>query len=67
MGYPLDLDEIPTVKLVAELARRNRAVANGLCAYCNQPIDTHTCRYEGKEADYHDSDQTRTAQAGRKE
>jgi len=37
MGYPTDLDEIPTYKLKDEIARRQKLFDQGKCSYCERP------------------------------
>lgn len=49
---PRDIDDIPTLELVAmvnrELGVRASRTASHKCGYCGQPIASHTCRYAGK-------------------
>lgn len=40
-----DLTDVPSALLRAELARRDRMLLAGKCAYCGWPLDTHSCRY----------------------
>ncbi len=46
MGYaPRDLDEYSRAELHAELARRDEALANLLCDYCNRPGTATACKF----------------------
>ena len=44
MGYPLDLDEMSEIRLVAELAERKENRAKGLCDYCHRSGSTPSCK-----------------------
>lgn len=44
MSYPRDLDEIPDHELRAELQRRQKVRARGLCDYCQQPPTAAVCK-----------------------
>lgn len=44
MSYPVDLDEISTSQLRAELARREDLRAKGLCPYCARGMDETPCK-----------------------
>src|SRR4051812_17575858 len=49
MGYGNpDLDEISTHDLVNELMRRVNCAEDAKCPYCDQPAESHTCRFVGK-------------------
>lgn len=45
MSYPSSIDDIPTVELLQEVARRQRELINQLCPYCGVKLTEHTCRY----------------------
>ena len=45
MHYTPVLDSISEEHLVAEIERRKRLRANGLCDYCERSPDTTPCRY----------------------
>jgi hypothetical protein len=53
MGYPIDIDDLPLICLLEEIVRRQLQAAAGKCGYCGQPIATHTCKFNGREADYY--------------
>ncbi len=56
MGYyPPDLEDMPTsdlirqqTKILAIIAEREKNVTEGLCPYCKQNIETHTCKYKSQ-------------------
>lgn len=45
MSYPKDLDEYSLAELEAEIARRKKLLSEGKCSYCEQPLETHSCKY----------------------
>ena len=45
MSFPQSLDEIPTDKLIVELARRKSEVAAGLCSYCGRTPGERPCKF----------------------
>jgi len=50
MGYPRDIDEYDAHELEAELDRRRHAVAQGLCPYCREKLEKHTCKMKNDPA-----------------
>ena len=45
MTLPRSLDEIDETELQAELTRRHRAQAKGICDYCGRDRKTSPCRF----------------------
>ena len=45
MSYRLDLDEMSEEKLLAELFRRSKLRAQGLCDYCGRLPSTNPCKF----------------------
>lgn len=50
MSLPIDIDEMPEERLVAELQRRAKARGAGLCDYCTQPPTVPACKFPDRHA-----------------
>jgi len=48
MSLPISLDEYTEVELRAELMKRERLRAKGLCDYCERRPDESPCRFPGR-------------------
>lgn len=48
MGYPINLDEIPTISLQHELARRMKLREAEKCDYCERPCSDPVCRFPNR-------------------
>ena len=42
----MDLDEIPTEKLISELVRRRLCYDVQQCPYCKTKLSAHTCKFK---------------------
>lgn len=45
------LDEIPTGDMFKELERRIKLLEANKCPYCEELLENHTCKYNGKVAE----------------
>ncbi len=45
MSNHKELDEYTDEELKKELERREICAKKAICHYCNQPLETHTCKY----------------------
>jgi hypothetical protein len=43
MGYPIDLDGVPTEGLRREIQRRERSLKANECWYCHGSVHRHNC------------------------
>lgn len=48
MSFPLDLDEIPEERLIAELERRRQLQADGKCDYCERDPNSVPCKFPSR-------------------
>lgn len=46
MGYPVDLCDIPTERLLDEIDRRDALLKESKCPYCSTDLSQHSCRYK---------------------
>lgn len=53
MSYPTDIEDEPTHKLIKEIDNREHLHERGKCPYCKQPYKTHTCKFAGRENEFH--------------
>lgn len=58
MSYPVDIDDMPSHELRAELTRRDWCLVNGRCPYCGQLLTTHTCKYKDDITKYHKTEKS---------
>ena len=45
MSYLSDIEDFSTDQLRTEIRRREQAVREGNCWYCNMNLEAHTCKY----------------------
>jgi len=50
VSYPMDLDDYDAAALEAELERRRLAVLQGVCPYCREKLENHTCKMKNDPA-----------------
>lgn len=58
MGFNLiDLDDYSSRQLMTEVSRRSDLLQKGFCPYCSVKMTEHTCKFKGRELEYHDIDE----------